>query len=95
MSVAVTSVVIVAAGTGMVHPTNVSAGPAIWQGIMMLLLLPFMALFYWAWCKEPIYPQCEAEHALKRKWVRIRNAVWIIYVLIGVALCAALVILNI
>lgn len=95
MSVIITSAVAAAATVGIVHSTSLTAGPAIWQGTMMLLLLPFMSLFYWAWRKEPIYPQCKAEHALRRKWVRIRNAVWIIYVMIGVALCAVLVILNI
>lgn len=66
-------------------------GPAIWQGVMLILMLPAMALFYWAWQKEPIYPQTDAERQLGKKWARRRNAVWITYVVFGIVLFVVLI----
>lgn len=77
--------------TNMVHPSSGHVGPALWQGSMMILMLPTLIAFFWAWAKEPILPANDRERALKKKWVRIRNGVAITYVLIGVALAIWLI----
>lgn len=74
------------------HSAGGSAvGPAIWQGVMMILMLPFLVLYFWAWRKEPLYARNEKEKRLIRKWKHIRLYILLGYCSIGVGLFIALI----
>ena len=62
------------------------AGPVIWQGIMLILFLPFMLLFYWAWNKVPLTEWNRETRFLARKWRRVMWMVGLSYLGIGAVL---------
>lgn len=93
MSLALVATVV--ATSGMVRPTGGHFGPAIWQGTMLILMPLMMILYYWVWQKEPIMAENDQQRAQVKKWARVRWAILITYVLIGVVLAIVLMIKSV
>lgn len=95
MPVVMTAASVVAATSGLVSPSSITIGAAFWQGIGLLLMLPFLVAYYLAWRREPILATSEEERKLEKKWRRVRFAIMVLYIAIGVALFVILVVKGI
>ncbi|BDD79680.1 hypothetical protein [Burkholderia phage FLC9] len=66
--------------------TGSHIGPVLWQGIMMILMIPFGGLALWAYTKEPFHAYDEKTTKLKKRCRIIwRVCLWS-YLVIGVIL---------
>lgn len=66
--------------------TGSHIGPVLWQGIMMILIIPFGGLAFWAYIKEPFYPHDEKTTKLKKRCRIIWQVCLWSYFAIGVIL---------
>lgn len=94
MSVVVMNAVSIAAATS-IHSHITSVGPAIWQGIMMLLVLPVSLLSYCISLYIPYYSNNDQERRLTKKLERIIAGVWITYVVLGIIVGIVIIRMNI
>lgn len=77
MSVALAAAATAIALNSQPHATGGSVGPVIWQGIMLVLVIPFGGLALWAYTKEPLYPRTDEDYHRIRFWRRVW--VWTLY----------------
>jgi hypothetical protein len=73
------------------HATGGAIGPVIWQGIMVVLVIPFGGFALWAYFKEPLVPYTEEEWKRWRFWRRVWIWTLFMYGFVGISLLVYLI----
>jgi hypothetical protein len=96
MSIAIATGMVAAVAVANMGSTETShAGPVIWQGIVLVMFLPFLAALYLSWQQVPLFEDTPELKQKARWWRRVMVGLVIAYVVLAAILMVVIMKLGI